>query len=430
MRSTSRLVKLALLPMVVLACRGPEADPAPGAEAPGELAASDKSRLAVQAPQADLAAAVKGHNAFAFELYRRLTRDGENLFFSPTSIVTALSMTYAGAAGDTEKAFATVLGSALAQPAHHRAMNDLDAQLNGRGQNARAADGQPFRLRSTNQLFAQKGYPFETPFLDTLATEYGANVRLLDFVAETEPSRLAINDWVAQKTEDRIKNLLSPGIITADTRLVLVNAIYFNASWRQPFEPAATREGDFHKADGSTTRAHFMRDSALRTRAAQVNGVEVFELPYDGNELSMLVLVPPAGGLAALEASLDAAQLDAYVQALQSETLELSFPRFETRTTASLSKPLQDMGLAVAFGSGADFTAMSRNGGLAITDVAHQAFVKVNEKGTEAAAATAVVVGETSLPVARPLVVDRPFVFAIRDHATGALVFVGRIVAP
>lgn len=420
-----------LVPLLLAALAGcGKAEQRPEAiEAPGDVAASDKQRIVARAPPADLAALVDGSNGLALALYGELAEPGSNLFFSPVSIFTALSMTYAGASGDTAAAFETVLGSGLGFDAHHRAMNDLEAQLNSRGRGAAGADGEPFRLTTANQLFAQQGSPFETPFLDTLALEYGANVRLLDFVTQTEPSRQTINAWVAARTEDRIPELLAEGVLTADTRLVLVNAIYFNAAWRSAFDESATREGDFHKLDGSVERVPLMRQSELSTRAAQVDGIELFELPYDGNELSMLVVVPPRGALEGVEGTLTAAQLEAWVTALKPEQLDLSFPSFETRTQARLNDALKALGLGVAFGAQADFSRMSPER-LAISDVVHEAFVKVNEKGTEAAAATGVVVGPTSLPMARTLVVDRPFVFFIRDVATNVVVFAGRIVDP
>lgn len=405
--------------------------PNPDAPAPGELAASDKQRIVAAAPQGDLQQAVRGQTEFAVDLYKRLgSQDQENLFLSPYSIAVALSMTYAGAEGDTAKAFDAVLHSGLAEPAHHRAMNDLDAQLASRGTNAKGTDGNPFRLKSVNQLFAQQGYGVEAPFLDTLALEYGANVRLLDFSGATEPSRVAINDWVEQRTENRIQDLLAPGIIKEDTRLVLVNAIYFNAAWAKTFEESLTQPGAFNLLSGGQKTVPFMSSLEMPARAAQVNGVEVFELAYDGNELSMLVMVPPQGQFQAFEQALSAQVVEQHVAALKAELLELKLPKFETRSSKSLSQPLKDAGLGIAFSESADFSRITQAERLAITDVVHQAFVKVNEKGTEAAAATAVVIGPTSVPVTRPVVVDRPFVFAIRDNATGALVFLGRITEP
>ncbi len=397
---------------------------------PGELAKSDKERLTLPAAPGDLAEAVRGQNDLGLELFRKLGGSEPNLFLSPVSISTALSMTYAGAAGDTALAFEQVLGSGLPPERFHRAMNELDRELAARGTSARAADGKPFRLRSTNQLFTQVGFPLELPFLDTLALEYGAGVRLLDFSTQPEPSREAINGWVDGRTEGRIPELLPQGTIDSLTRLVLVNAIYFNAAWKHPFEENATVTGDFHTLAGGVKQVPFMRSALLSARAAEVNGTEVVELAYDGDELSMLIVMPPAGGLPALEASLDSAAVEGFVAALKGESLDLSMPAFETRTSADLSAALQALGLANAFGPAADFTGMNKDAELYIGGVIHEAFVKVNEAGTEAAAATAVVIRTTSVPQSRPVVLDRPFFFAIRDHATGALLFVGRIGEP
>lgn len=429
-----RTALLSLMSITALACAGTTepAGPFPEPiEAPGEVAASDQQRITASAPAADLENAVRGQTELALDLYRALgTDNADNLFLSPLSISVALSMAYAGAETTTEDAFETVLGSTLAEAAHHRAMNDLEAQLSSRGQGASGADGQPFRLNTVNQVFAKTGYPILAPFLDTLALEYGANLRLLDFENATEPSREAINDWVAQRTEDRIQNLLAPGTIRNDTRLVLVNAVYFNASWSSPFEPSLTAAKDFHTLEGSVKSVPFMKQNALPTRAAEVNGVEILELPYDGGELSMLVMMPPAGAFASFEAALDAATVESYIAALQGVHLNLEFPKFEVRTSANLGAPLSDLGLGVAFSDGADFSGITTQERLAITDVVHQSFVKVNEAGTEAAAATGVVFGPTSVPQTRDVKVDRPFVFAVLDRATNSLVFLGRITSP
>jgi serpin B len=417
----------ALIPTLVVlfvSCAAPPVEP------PGEVASSDKQRLTTAAPGADLTAAVASNSDFAFDLYRQLKgAPSDNLFISPQSISVALSMAYAGSAGTTKSAFEQVLHQRLAESAYHRAMNDLDRQLTSRGQGAQASDGQPFRLRMANQLFAERNFGFETPFLDTLAQEYGANVRLMDFVAQPDPARVSINQWVEQKTEDRIKDLLSPGTITPETRAVLVNAIYFNAAWETQFEPNATRAAPFHNLSGTTTSVQMMNDSAIRAKGATVNGVEVVSLPYDGNELSMVVLMPPAGSFETFEQNLTAASLETHLAALRSEQLELSLPKFELRTNKSLSKSLIDLGLGAAFGTSGDFSRMSTEAQLGISDVVHQSFVKVSETGTEAAAATAVIIGVTSVPQTRPVVIDRPFVFAIRDDATGAIVFLGRVVS-
>ncbi len=423
---TSRALAPALVALSLFAACAPETTPTP----PGEVAGSDKQRLTSAAPSADLAAAVAGNTDFALDLYRKLgASDSGNLFVSPQSITLALSMAYAGSAGATTTAFEQVMHVGLPEDRYHRAMNDLDRQLTSRGQGAKAADGQPFRLAIANQMFAERTFGFEAPYLDTLALEYGANVRLMDFVAKPDPSRVAINQWVEQKTEDRIKDLLPEGTITTDTRAVLVNAIYFNAAWAEQFKPEATRTGTFHNLGGATPTVPMMYGPSMAAKAATVSGVEVVSLPYDGNELSMVVLMPPAGAFAAFEQALDAATLQTHLAALQPQALELTMPKFELRSSKTLSEPLRALGLGPAFGEAGDFSRMSTQAQLGISEVVHQTFVKVSETGTEAAAATAVIIGTTSIPQTRPVTLDRPFLFAIRDDATGAIVFLGRVVS-
>jgi serpin B len=401
------------------------------AEPPGERVGSSEQRVTTPAPSEDLASAVQGSTELALDLYRVLAAsEGGNLFFSPQSISFALSTTYAGAAGDTATAFRDTLNVTLPEAQYHRAMNDLDRQLGSRGAGAAGADGQPFRLRLVNQFFAQSGFSFEAPFLDILAEEYGADVRLLDFMAAPEPARLDINAWVAEATEDRILDLLGPGTIGTETRAVLVNAIYFSAAWASAFEPSATENGPFTLLDGSTVSVPTMHDDDVAARTAQVGGVDVVELPYDGGELSMVLLLPPVAEFSSFEEQLTASLVQDLLAALQDEHLSLALPRFQVRTSASLSAPLTQLGLGVAFTDAADFSRMSAVCPLVIEDVVHQAYVNVNEAGTEAAAATGVITGPTSAPENRSVAIDRPFLFLIRDHATGAIVFLGRVVSP
>jgi serpin B len=429
MRNSRRPAVSLLVLSATLACTDAreEGPPPP----PGERVASTLARVTDPAPDAALAQAVAGTTAFALDLHRALaaTTDG-NLFFSPQSVAFALSMAYAGAAGETAAAFEETLHVSIPEAAHHRAMNDLSRQLASRGEGATGTDGQPFRLRLVNQLFAQRNFPFEAPFLDVLAAEYGADVRLMDFAGAPEPSRAAINGWVAEATEDRIPHLLPEGTIDTETVAVLVNAIYFSAAWATQFRPADTEPRSFTLLDGSTRAVPTMHAPDLPARFAHEEGVDVVELPYDGGELSMLLLVPPVAELASFEAALTAERLDALVGALEPQHLALSMPRFEVRTSASLEPPLSALGLGIAFTDAADLSRMSTAASLVITDVVHEAFVKVDESGTEAAAATAVIVGVTSVPQIRPVTVDRPFLFLVRDDATGTVVFLGRVVAP
>ena len=339
-------------------------------------------------------------------------------------------MASAGAAGSTLDAFRATLNITLPQGDFHAAMNTLDRALSGRGQGQQGTNGRPFRLSIVNQTFAQKGFKLEQGYLDLLARYYGAGIKLLDFRMQPEPSRHAINEFVAFHTADLIPELLAEGTISEGTHVVLANAVYFNASWASPFEKNATSNGNFTLLDGTKAQVPMMRDSAHPARSATVNGVEVVELAYQGDEVSMLLLVPPAGGLASLESSLDVAALDGYLGALTHGQLDFSMPKFEIDLETKLARPLAAQGLGIAFSNDADFSAMTGDRSLSISDVIHHAVIKVTEEGTEAAGATAVTFVVTSIPVTRPVHVDRPFVYLIRDNATGALLFMGHVVDP
>ncbi|NMO17328.1 serpin family protein [Pyxidicoccus fallax] len=407
---------LALAAVGLLACGETQQAPA-SAEAPGERVASSLARSTDAAPRADLDAAVLGHTQFALDLYKKVAPPGgDDVFLSPYSISSALSMTYAGAVGETKEAFEQTLNISLAPDAFHRAMNHLDREL-----------GRHEELTSTQQLFVQTGLGMETPFLDVMAREYGADVRLLDFAREHERSRQEINRWVDTRTEHRIPELLSEQDIDASVRVVLVNALSFKASWKQAFDEKLTADRPFHGADGTQTLVRTLRSPEMELRAARLNGVDVVELPYDGDALSMVILAPPAGQLAAFEASLDADLLANAIASLSDDKVSLSMPAFEIRGNANLDRPLQELGLAKAYGD-ADFSAMTKEAALQIKTVVHQAFIHVDEKGTEAQAATAVVLGERA--ASSELNLDRPFVFLIRDRATGAILFLGRLVTP
>jgi serpin B len=269
-----------------------------------------------------------------------------------------------------------------------------------------------------------------TDFLDTLATNYGAGLRLLDFMQEPEPSRQTINDWVSEQTEERIKDLIPEGAITPATRLVLANAIYFDAKWQQPFEAELTGDGAFHTLDGQEVTVPMMNMSKPPTLSyMQGQGYQAVELPYKGGQASMLLIVPDQGQFESFEAGLDAAQVRSIVGELEPQQVELTMPKFSFEANASLAPTLANMGMPDAFGDAADFSGMTGDRSLLISDVFHKAFVAVDEAGTEAAAATAVVMVEMAMPMPNiVLTVDRPFVFMIRDTESGTLLFVGRVV--
>jgi serpin B len=412
----------ALFAAVVLVACGPPNQPPPGV-----LVKSDKARLTASAPQADLDAAVFDANALALDVFRKLPA-AENSAYSPMSVQVALAMTSAGAAGTTKDAFTTLLHPSLPDDRFHRAMNTLDAALASRGQGASGKDGRPFALRQNNQLFSQLNQHLEAPFLDTLAQEYGAGVRQLDFATKAEDSRQAINGWVKTNTENLIPELLAKGDITADTRLALVNTLYFNAGWKTKFDHSATQPLTFTKDDGSTKQVPTMLGESVVTASAVVDGTDVVEVPYSGDEVSMVFIAPPQGKLASFEHDFSAQKLKQLTDALVPGSGSLSVPKFEAKSRVDLSAVLSALGLAVAFSGDADFSAMTGAKGLAIQAVVHQAVVKTDEDGTEAAAATAVVVGKMSAVQAIEL--HRPFIYVIRDRATGAVLFLGHIVDP
>jgi serpin B len=394
---------------------------------------SDKGRVtSPDVSPTEQALLVEGNSAFAFQLYQALKGQGGNLFYSPYSISLALAMTYAGAHGETAQQMADTLQFLLEQTRLHPAFNWLDAELASRGEGAQGKDGEGFRLNIVNAIWGQKDYEFLTEFLDVLAENYGAGLRILDFIREAEESRLIINDWISNQTERRIEDLIPEGAINELTRLVLTNAIYFNAAWAYPFIKDATADGPFYLIEGGQITVPMMKQMES-FGYADGEGYQAIELPYDGGELSMVILLPEAGQFGAFEKELEAQQVDAIIDELQSTRVTLTMPKFEFDSEFGLKDALAGMGMPIAFSPDeADFSGMTGNRELFISDVVHKAFVAVDEAGTEAAAATAVVVGTTSMPVEPPVevTIDRPFIFLIRDIETGAVLFVGRVLNP
>jgi serpin B len=401
----------------------------------GEVLESDKDRItSPDVSTSEQASLVEGNSAFAFELYQKLVEQLEgqeaNLFYSPYSISLALAMTYAGARNETAQQMADTLQFLLGQERLHPAFNWLDAELASRGEGAQGKDGEGFRLNIVNTIWGQKDYEFLSDFLDVLAENYGAGLRILDFITETEKSRVTINDWVSDQTEDRIEDLIPKGMIDEWTRLVLTNAIYFNAAWEYPFNEKVTADDPFYLLDGGQVIVPMMKQTES-FGYTEGEGYQAVELQYDGNELSMLILLPEADEFEAFEAGLQAEQVDAIIRDLQFTEVALTMPKFEFDSQFSLKDTLAEMGMPIAFSSSADLSGMTGKPELFISDVVHKAFVAVDEAGTEAAAATAVIVGLTAIP--EPTVevtVDRPFIFLIRDIETGAILFVGRVLNP
>jgi serpin B len=417
---TAVLVIVLLLPLI--ACTQPAA---------GEVLKSDKERItSPDVSPSEQALLVEGNSAFAFELYQALKGKEGNLFYSPYSISLALAMTYAGARSETAEQMAATLHFMLEQDRLHPAFNWLDAELASRGQGAAGKGGEGFRLNIVNAIWGQKDYEFLSSFLDVLAENYGAGLRILDFVTEPEKSRVTINDWVSDQTEGRIKDLIAPGAIDALTRLVLTNAIYFNAAWNYPFDEDITADGSFYLLDGGQVTVPMMKQMES-LGYAEGEGYQAVELLYDGEELSMVILLPASGNFQAFEESLQFQQISDIISGLQPKDVALIMPKFEFDSAFSLKDTLAEMGMPIAFSGDADFSGMTGNRELFMSRVVHKTFVSVDEAGTEAAAATAVIM-PTSAPPEPPVevTIDRPFIFLIRDIETGAILFVGRVVHP
>ena len=384
-----------------------------------------------QVPTADSTELASDNAAFAFDVYKQLILKNNNLVFSPASISIALAMTYAGAAGSTASEMAQTLHFTLPSARLHPAFNALDQALTSRGQGYLGADGGPMRLNIVNTTWAEKTYTFKTSFLDTLAQNYGAGVNLVDFINAPDPARLAINAWVAEQTENKIMDLLAPGTITSSTVLVLTNAVYFNAAWATPFDPGNTHDGSFTLLDSSSVTTKFMNATLPSAPATQGTNYVAVSLPYQDTRLSLVLVVPDSGKFSQVESALDATALSTLAAGLTSQRVVLSLPRFKIETGAGLAQLLKSLGMKAAFEPGtADFSGMDGTRSLFISDVIHKAFIDVAEKGTEAAAATAVVIGNSSMPSGLQVYATRPFLYFLRDQPTGAILFMGRVLDP
>ena len=368
---------------------------------------------------------VDANNDFAFDMYTKVKSDTENVFFSPYSISTALAITYEGARGQTAEEIQTVFhfpkDDNVRRPSFARIYNQLNAGSND------------YQLSTANALWAQKDYPFLEDYIKSAENYYGGKVTNLDFIGETEKSRVTINDWIEQQTRNKIKDLIPQGVLSDYTRLVITNAIYFKGFWTNKFDPKDTGEEDFKLSNGNDVKVPMMRltDSELKFKYTETEDLQVLEMPYKGEELSMIILLPKEGKMGDLENSISSEKLTEWKNALRNETVHISLPKFKFETKYFLVDTLKEMGMPVAFSSSdADFSGMNGKRDLFIQNVIHQAFVEVNEEGTEAAAATAVVVNTMSIPSIKDFRADHPFIFIIQDKSTGNVLFLGKVNDP
>jgi serine protease inhibitor len=381
----------------------------------------------------DVKAVAAGNNAFTADLYGKLVKADENLFFSPYSISSALAMTYLGARGATADEMARTLHFTLRPGSLHPAYGALIRRLNSGGA------GGSFDLFVANRLWGQKGEKLLPVFLDDEEKYYGSKLVELDFRHNLEKSRITINTWVEQQTKDKIKELLARGTLLPDTPLVLTNAIYFKSAWAEAFDKKATRKEPFHVGKDKKVDVDMMH-KVIQCRYGSMQDVALLEMPYTRHALSMIVLLPlDIEGIRKLEASLTPDALGRMLAKLGDgdstpfQPVEVSLPKFKTTGTFDLAATLQGMGMKSAFGRGADFSGIDGGHSLFISKVIHKAFVDVDEQGTEAAAATAVVMARGCAPVKDKAITfraDHPFIFLIRHNESGAILFMGRFARP
>jgi len=394
--------------------------------------------LGVAAQNDATPALVEGNTAFALDLYAVLRSDTSgNLVVSPYSISQALAMTWAGAEGNTASQIASTLHFPLDEPALASAFQQSNEDLTTRGTAGADPDyGYPARsLQLANGLWGEQTFPFDPAFIDHLAEFYGAGLHPADFLHDPEGAREEINGWVAEHTGDKIQNIVPEGALTEGSRLVLANAVYFYGGWLETFDEDKTKDGEFTLVDGATITTPFMHQQAHFGYSAG-DGYQVIELPYAGSRFAFTMIVPDAGQFDTVEQGLDTTQLTTAIAGIGRQELILAMPKFEFEYDAALADTLEALGMTDAFDPDlADFDGMldaSAPEPLVIGDVLHKAFIAVDENGTEAAAATAVLMAGAGAPAGGPLTVDidRPFVFLIRDTETGTVLFMGRVMDP
>ena len=366
--------------------------------------------------------------AFALRLYHELAARSGNLIYSPYSISTALSMTYGGAGGATAEQLAAVLGVGSDPAAWHAGRNDIGSYLD-RPPTDDTGGSTPLTIEPSNALFGQDGFAFKPDYLELLAGDYGAGLQAINFAGDAEAARAAINRWVAARTNDRIRQLLGPRTIDEMTRFVLVNAIYFKGSWAESFRKSATKKATFHRLDGSAVQVPTMHGS-IAGGYSQGNGWQAVDLDYTG--ATMTVILPDPGRFADVQKGLDAAFLAELRAKWASTEVHLSLPRWSSTTGLDLVENLKALGIRDLFDADLSDLRGIADAGLYVSQVIHQATIKVDEGGTEAAAATAVIGGTTGGgPDGEVTVkVDRPFIYLIRDSNTGEILFAGRVLDP
>jgi serpin B len=380
-----------------------------------------------------LSVLVQDNTQFGMKFFELIRTDGENVIFSPISISLALSMTLAGAESSTEQAMREALQLSLLKEEIHPAFNALLLDIEKSQEDLpEDSEGSKFQLNIANSIWAQAGYDFKEIFMDTLARHYGAGIYNVNFMQDPESARLAINDWIEEETEEKIKDLIPPGAINTLTRLVLANAIYFNGSWRYPFNESATTQAPFKLLDGSESNVDMMTLSGESLLYTKGENYQAVQLPYLSPDFVMTILVPDENAFLDFESSMDIEKFGNILNELSFRPVNLQMPKFDFTTSVNAKDPLSKLGMEEAFfADSADFSGITDLEKLYISDVLHKATITVDEQGTEAAAATVVIMRAESMP-AEPisLIIDRPFLFFIRHESSGTILFMGHVVEP
>lgn len=368
---------------------------------------------------------INSNNQFAIDIYSELSKDEGNIFFSPYSVSTALAMVYEGARGKTAEEIQAVFHFPVDNTVCREGFSGIQEQLN--------KVNSKYKLSIANALWAQNGYKFLNEYTTVLQQYYAGKATNVDFINSTEESRQTINKWVEDKTNNKIKDLFPQGSINSLTRLVLTNAIYFKGTWAKQFEKSQTKVEDFKVSPTETVKVQMMQqtDENAMFSYKEIGNLQILEMPYEGERLSMVILLPKNNDLSLLESSLSLGKIDDWRSKRTEQRVDVFMPKFIFNTKYFLNETLQKMGMPTAFTDSADFSGMDGTKSLSIQNVIHQAFIDVNEEGTEAAAATGVSIGKTSMQQQIPIFrADHPFIFIIQDKQSGSILFLGRVINP
>ncbi len=368
---------------------------------------------------------VKGNNRFCFGLYSNIVKKEKgNIFFSSFSISTAFAMVYEGASGKTAEEIASVFNFQKDSALRRKGWESMFNEINKKSKDC--------KLFTANGLWIQEGLKILPEYVVTIEKFYKGKVSNIDFAVATEKARQTINKWIQERTNNKINELFRPGSLNRLTKLVLANAIYFKGEWSLQFDKKETREEDFKVSKERTVKVPMMRitGQSARFNYAEIENLQILEMDYKGGKISMIVLLPK-GELELLEKSLTEENLRNWISKLREERVDVFFPKFKINQKYTLNEIIQEMGAKSAFTPGeADFSKIDGTKKLFIQIAVHQAFVEVNEEGTEAGGATGIGIGITAIPIKKVFRADHPFIFIIQEKESGSILFIGKVMNP